>query len=106
MNQVDFKRPDGTPVMRTIADYRQLNNALFHAGLNSGSKFEYIDYPNRLHFYIVDTEKNKDGILSYKLGVRSLDVKQERARSFSLEAQEQPQGWRKCGQDNFHFEKQ
>ena len=87
INQVDFKRPDGTPVMRTIADYRQLNNALFHAGLNSGSEFEYIDYPNRLHFYIVDIDKNREGILSYKVGVRSLDGKRERARSFDLEAQ-------------------
>jgi M6 family metalloprotease-like protein len=34
---LDFKRPNGEPVMRTVADYRQLNDALFHAGLNSGS---------------------------------------------------------------------
>jgi hypothetical protein len=59
--------------MRTVADYRQLNDALFHAGLNSGSQFEYIDKPNRLHFYVIDMEKNNQGILSYTLGVRSLD---------------------------------
>ena len=29
----DFTQPDGTKVMRTVADYRQLNDALFHAGL-------------------------------------------------------------------------
>ena len=37
MNNVDYYKPDGTPIMRTVADYRQLNDALFHAGTNSGS---------------------------------------------------------------------
>ncbi len=84
MNMIDFRRPDGTPVMRTIADYRQLNNALFHAGLNSGSKFEYVDKPNRLHFYIIDIHHNDDEILSYTLGVRSLDGNGGRQRDFEL----------------------
>lgn len=84
MNMIDFKRPDGTPVMRTIADYRQLNNALFHAGLNSGSKYEYVDEPNRLHFYIIDLQRNTDGILSYTLAVRSLDGEKNRHRDFTL----------------------
>ncbi|MBK7134381.1 MAG: peptidase M6 [Bacteroidales bacterium] len=73
INKVDYVRPDGKPVMRTIADYRQLNDALFHAGNNSGSQFEYIDEPNRLHFYIIDIKRDASGILSYKTGVRSLD---------------------------------
>ena len=73
IDMVDFVRPDGTEVMRTIADYRQLNDALFHAGLNSGSEFEYIDEPNRLHFYILDLQRNDDDILSYTVAVRSLD---------------------------------
>jgi M6 family metalloprotease-like protein len=73
INKTDFKRPDGSLVMRTVADYRQLNDALFHAGNNSGSQFEYVDVPNRLHFYIIDLKKNPEGILSYKIGVRSLD---------------------------------
>jgi hypothetical protein len=73
INKIDYIKPDGTPVMRTIADYRQLNDALFHAGLNSGSQFEWIDEPNRLHFYIIDLQKNAEGILTYKIGVRSLD---------------------------------
>ena len=73
INKADYKRPDGSVVMRTIADYRQLNDALFHAGNNSGSQFEYVDAPNRLHFYIIDLQKNSSGILSYKIGVRSLD---------------------------------
>ncbi|NSW93717.1 MAG: peptidase M6 [Bacteroidales bacterium] len=73
INKIDFIKPDGTTVMRTIADYRQLNDALFHAGLNSGSQCKWTDEPNRLHFYIIDLFKNEQGILSYKVGVRSLD---------------------------------
>ncbi len=77
--KVDFIRPDGTEVMRTIADYRQLNDALFHAGLNSGSKYEYADLSNKLHFYVIDISKNEKGILSYTLGIRSLDNKPGKA---------------------------
>jgi len=73
INMVDYVKPNGEEVMRTIADYRQLNDALFHAGLNSGSEFEWEDTPNRLHFYVIDLEKDKDGILSYTVAVRSLD---------------------------------
>jgi M6 family metalloprotease-like protein len=73
INIVDYIKPDGKKVMRTVADYRQLNDALFHAGLNSGSKFEWEDEANRLHFYIIDVNKNDDGILSYEVGVKSLD---------------------------------
>jgi M6 family metalloprotease-like protein len=32
IKKIDFRRPNGEPVMRSIADYRQLNDALFHAG--------------------------------------------------------------------------
>ncbi|MCU0459385.1 MAG: hypothetical protein MUE37_09905 [Bacteroidales bacterium] len=73
INMVDYTKPDGEKVMRTVADYRQLNDALFHAGLNSGSEFEYVDIHNRLHFYVIDVNMNEEGILSYTLGVRSLD---------------------------------
>ncbi|MFZ0282649.1 MAG: hypothetical protein WAL29_13445 [Bacteroidales bacterium] len=73
IKKVDFIKPDGTPVMRTIADYRQLNDALFHAGLNSGSQCQWEDAPNMLHIYIIDVNKNEEGILSYKIGVRSLE---------------------------------
>ena len=73
IRMLDFKRPNGEPVMRTVADYRQLNDALFHAGLNSGSTDEWEDSPNRLHFYVVDRFTNKEGIISYKLAVRALD---------------------------------
>lgn len=70
---VDFYRPSGEAVMRTVADYRQLNDATFHAGLNSGSEYEWVDVHNRLHFYILDVRRSPDSILSYTLGVRSLD---------------------------------
>jgi M6 family metalloprotease-like protein len=73
MNKIDFKRPNGEVVMRTVADYRQLNDALFHAGLNSGSQYEFEDAPNRLHFYVIDLKTNAAGVRTYKLGVRSLD---------------------------------
>jgi M6 family metalloprotease-like protein len=86
INMIDFKRPDGTPVMRTIADYRQLNDALFHAGLNSGSQYEWEDMANRLHFYIIDVHKDAKGILSYAVGVRSLDRSGPQGRDMSITA--------------------
>jgi M6 family metalloprotease-like protein len=82
--KVDFKRPDGTAVMRTVADYRQLNDALFHAGTNSGSRYEWEDAANRLHFYVIDLEKDARGILSYTVGVRSLDGSGRQARGAAL----------------------
>ena len=47
---VDYVKPDGRKVMRTIADYRQLNDALFHAGLDSGSSCEWEDAPEPAAF--------------------------------------------------------
>jgi M6 family metalloprotease-like protein len=84
IKKIDYIRPDGFPVMRTVADYRQLNDALFHAGLNSGSQFEWEDEANRLHFYIIDVKKNEDGILSYRIGVRSLDGSGLQKRDFNV----------------------
>jgi M6 family metalloprotease-like protein len=84
INKTDYIRPDGKPVMRTIADYRQLNDALFHAGNNSGSLYEWEDAFNRLHFYIIDIMKNEEGILSYKLGIRSLDDKSTQKRGVTV----------------------
>lgn len=74
IKMVDFKKPDGTVVMRTPADYRQLNDALFHAGTNSGSAYEWKDEANGLHFYIIDVKRSKDGILSYQVGVRAMNA--------------------------------
>jgi len=83
---VDYVKPDGEKVMRTIADYRQLNDALFHAGLDSGSLSEWVDAPNRLHFYVLDLRRDKDGILVYKLAARSLDGAGPQPRGAALEA--------------------
>ena len=83
---VDYVKPNGEKVKRTVADYRQLNDALFHAGLGSGSAFEWDDTPNRLHFYVLDVKKDKAGILSYVLGVRSLDGSGPHRRGVALEA--------------------
>jgi len=84
INMIDYIKPDGRKVMRTVADYRQLNDALFHAGSNSGSLFEWEDEANRLHFYIIDVNKNDEGILSYEVGVRSLDGVTVRKRDVSV----------------------
>ncbi|PHH90899.1 hypothetical protein CDD83_2318 [Cordyceps sp. RAO-2017] len=70
---VDFYRPNGTVAMVTMGDYRQLADALFHAGTRSGSEFEYVDAPNGLHFYIAQKHLDRDGVLSYTIGIRSLN---------------------------------
>ena len=85
IQMVDYVKPNGEKVMRTVADYRQLNDALFHAGLASGSSFEWEDTPNRLHFYVVDGRTDKDGILLYTLAVRSLDGSGPQERGTALE---------------------
>lgn len=96
INMVDFVKPDGTKVMRTVADYRQLNDALFHAGNGSGSAYEWEDAANRLHFYVVDLQKDADGILSYTVGVRSLDGAGPQARGVTARA---PEAMRLSGTD-------
>ncbi|KAK3335120.1 M6 family metalloprotease [Cercophora scortea] len=71
---VDFTRPNGTTAMITMGDYRQLLDALFHAGTRSGSEFEFVDAANRLHFYVISPHRNATtGVLSYTVAVRSLD---------------------------------
>ncbi len=84
IRMLDFMRPKGESVMRSIADYRQLNDALFHAGLNSGSQYEWEDASNRLHFYVIDVHKDARGILSYQVGIRSLDGSGSKIRGVSL----------------------
>ena len=54
-------------------DVLQLSDALFHAGTGSGSRFEYVDTRNRLHFYVLDRRRDSKGVLSYEVAVRSLD---------------------------------
>ncbi|WP_173136847.1 M6 family metalloprotease domain-containing protein [Kibdelosporangium persicum] len=81
---VDFVRPDGTKQYMTIGDYRQLSDALFHAGTGSGTKYEYVDSVNRLHFYVIDVNRDAKGVLSYKLAVRSLDGQGPHTRGVSV----------------------
>jgi hypothetical protein len=73
IGMTDYVLPDGTEVPITIGDYRQLSDASFHAGTNSGSEFEYTDEANRLHFYVLDVKRDKQGQLSYTVAIRSLD---------------------------------
>ncbi|MER7503592.1 M6 family metalloprotease domain-containing protein [Nonomuraea pusilla] len=73
IGMTDYVMPDGTKVPITIGDYRQLSDALFHAGTDSGSEYEYVDEANRLHFYVTDVKRDKAGVLSYTVAVRSLD---------------------------------
>jgi hypothetical protein len=67
---VDFYYPNGTARYWSIGDYRQLVDALFHVGANSGSEYEHEDLPNGLHFYILDPRRDR-GVLKYTVGVRS-----------------------------------
>ena len=70
IGMVDFYRPDGTPVAVVRGDPRQLNDATFHAGTNSGSQYEYRDTFNRLHFYVIAKHTDDNGVISYDVGVR------------------------------------
>ena len=100
INVVDYIQPKtGKPIMRTVADYRQLNDALFHAGTSSGSLCEWVDKPNRLHFYVIDLEKDAQGLLSYTLGMRSLDGSGPQTRGVLLTpptAIQMQDRWTKC----------
>ena len=73
IGMIDFYRPDGTPAPVVRGDPRQLNDATFHAGTNSDSEFEYVDNFNRLHFYVLNTFRDEDGVLFYDIGVRRFD---------------------------------
>ncbi len=70
IGMVDFYRPDGTPVAVVRGDPRQLNDATFHAGTNSGSQYEYVDTFNSLHFYVIAKHTDANGVISYDIGVR------------------------------------
>lgn len=72
INVIDFYRPNGSASYISLGDFRQLADALFHAGTNSGSEFEHVDEANGLHFYILDVNRDAQGILSYDVGVRAL----------------------------------
>ncbi|SDL80151.1 peptidase M6 [Nonomuraea jiangxiensis] len=86
INMVDYRKPNGTAVMRSIGDYRQLNDGLFHAGTDSGSKYEYVDQANRLHFYVIGKRTNQRGDLYYLMAARSLDGAGPSTRGVTLSA--------------------
>jgi hypothetical protein len=85
IDKVDFIGPDGTPNMMTMGDQRQLDDATFDAGLNSGSSYEYEDTANRLRFYFIDLHKDAQGVLHYTIGVQSLDGNGPQPRGVALE---------------------
>jgi hypothetical protein len=84
IGHLDFVQPDGQPRMATLGDERQLNDASFNAGTNSGSSYEYEDTANRLHFYIIDKYSDAQGMLHYRIGVQSLDGNGPQARGVKL----------------------
>ncbi|WP_283138257.1 M6 family metalloprotease domain-containing protein [Rhizohabitans arisaemae] len=99
IRMVDFVRPDGTKEYITIGDYRQLSDALFHAGTNSGSEYEYVDEANRLHFYVLDLKRDRTGVLSYTVAIRSLDgagVQRRGVKVLPTVGVSTSQRWAKC----------
>jgi hypothetical protein len=83
----------------TIGDYRQLSDALFHAGTDSGSAYEYVDTANRLHFYVLGLRRDRAGVLSYTVAVRSLDGAGPQARGVAARpatAVAARSGWARC----------
>jgi hypothetical protein len=73
INMVDFVRPDGTAQQVTTGDPRQLTDAAFHAGTNSGSLYEWEDTRNKLHFYILERNVDEAGVLRYKVAVQNIE---------------------------------
>jgi hypothetical protein len=99
IDKVDFVLPNGTPQKMTIGDYRQLSDALLHAGAGSGSEYEYVDQANRLHFYVLNLKRDHKGVLSYDVAVRSLDGAGPQRRGVDLRsasAKAGHDGWAKC----------
>lgn len=80
IGRIDFYRPGnatepgGEPVPVVKGDPRQLDDATFHAGTGSGSEYEYVDAPNKLHFYVLDTYRDEAGELFYDVAVRHTDA--------------------------------
>ncbi|KAF3919803.1 hypothetical protein ABW20_dc0109343 [Dactylellina cionopaga] len=86
INLIDFYRPNGSISMVTMGDYRQLADALFHAGTRSGSEYEYVDEANRLQFYVIERQRDNTGVLSYTVAIRSLDGNGSSKRGVTLGA--------------------
>lgn len=96
---VDFVRPDGTEKKYTIGDYRQLSDALFHAGLGSGSQFEHVDKDNKLHLYVVEKKREGSGTLKYVVGARSL-AGTKSPHTHAVKVSKDKKSWRKYVEKN------
>jgi M6 family metalloprotease-like protein len=100
INMTDYVLPDGTEVPITVGDYRQLSDALFKAGVDSGSEYEFKDEANRLQFYVLNVERDKKGVLSYTVAIRSLDGAGPQKRGVkllpSVGVPTGDDGWAKC----------
>ncbi len=99
LDQVDFVRPDGTDQVVTTGDPRQIADAAFHAGLNSGSSYEWEDTANGLHFYVIDRHLSDAGVLSYTLAVRNINGSGPQVRGVSVApapAQSLAKRWATC----------
>ena len=59
--------------MLSLGDARQLSDALFHAGTGEDVVSEYVDEYNKLHFYVLDKDYDEEGVLSYRVAVRSTE---------------------------------
>lgn len=86
IDRIDYYRPDGTPVEVVRGDPRQLDDATFHAGADSGSHYEYVDEFNSVHFYVLDAYRDTDGVLFYDVAVRNTDGAGDFDRDVSLAA--------------------
>jgi M6 family metalloprotease-like protein len=84
IGMTDYVLPDGTKVPITVGDYRQLSDALFHAGTDSGSEYEWVDEANRLQFYVLHKSRDARGRLNYTVAIRSLDGDGDQQRGVSL----------------------
>jgi M6 family metalloprotease-like protein len=81
--QVDYIRPDGSPKMYSLGDYRQLADATFkvgtkgthpelgEVGLASAGETTntYVDRGNDLKFLILDRIEDRAGVLKYRVAV-------------------------------------
>ncbi|PZF81212.1 peptidase M6 [Jiangella anatolica] len=90
IGRIDFYRPGnatepgGEPVPVVKGDPRQLDDATFHAGTASGSEYEYLDAPNKLHFYVLDTYRDEEGELFYDVAVRHTEATDTYQRGAAL----------------------
>ncbi|CAO2653547.1 Nn.00g029580.m01.CDS01 [Neocucurbitaria sp. VM-36] len=82
---VDFYLPNGTARYWSIGDYRQLVDALFHAGTNSGSEYEFEDRSNGLHFYVLEKLRDDAGVLHYTVGVKSTSTNTTFTATYGIE---------------------